>query len=94
MSTRTLSHLELLDLKAAVDKATKAVPDLILALDSGETSESIGDLAAIIGALEVVRCNLQLDLVDEDPDDGEEPEPEGTIANLERITRGGGRVDA
>ncbi len=88
---RVLSHGDLIDIKYPVERALAVIPDLVIGLSSrGDTSgDALEDLATVVTALQIVQSNLDLDRVDDDDDD----EPAEPIANVERLTRNGGRTD-
>ena len=63
--TRVLSHLELVDVKIAWERAHASVPDAIHAFRTGDGAEMMDALGALVDGLTVIRCTLGLDDVDE-----------------------------
>jgi len=74
VTTRMLQHIDLIDIKYAVERGLAAIPEVVLALSSGDTSGTIDDLGKIVSALTTVRANLRLDEVEDDDDEVDDPQ--------------------
>ena len=87
---RVLSHGDLVDLKQAAERGLRQVPEVLMARRMDNAEGLVDALGIISDSLTFVLEHLGLDEIDDDDDD----EPEGTIVEIERITRSGGRSDA
>ena len=75
-----LSHGELVDLKYPIERALAVIPDLVIGLSSrGDTTgDTLEDLATVVTALQIVQSNLDLDSVDDDDDNADDPQAMNT----------------